>query len=122
MWISRKKYEAIVSDVKMLSETVDRVTQEAIELRAVLDTFMSTYPFRIGETVYDLQLRNDKGRYTKKNPSYEHSVINEVVVDEKNYFKLVARYNAFDVFKIRADAEDYLKSVCGELIPKQADD
>lgn len=122
MWISRKKYESIVSDVKMLSETVDRVTQEAIDLRYRLDEFMSTYPFRIGETVYDLQLRNDKGRYTKKNPSYEHSVINEVVVDEKNYFKLVARYNAFDVFKTRFDAEDYLKAVCGELIPKQADD
>ena len=52
------------------------------------------------------------GKYTKKNASLEHSLINEVVVDKKNYFGLVERYNKYDVFTDYENAKKYLESVC----------
>ena len=83
------------------------------ELRGELDVMKDAFPFALGQTVYDVQLRNEKGRYAKKNPSLEHSLINEVVVDEKNYFGLVERYHRQDVFMDYGTADAYLMDVCG---------
>jgi hypothetical protein len=89
----------------MLLKTLDGVTIE-------LAGYASDFPFKLGQTVYDLQLKNESGRYTKKNASIEHSMINEVIVSEKNYFGLVARYRNHDVFMTYDDAIKYLASVC----------
>lgn len=70
------------------------------------------FPFTLGQTLYDIQLRDGKGRYTTANPSLEYSLINEVVVDEKNYFGLVERYRRMDVFDRFDYAVRYLESVC----------
>ena len=72
------------------------------------------FPFTLGQTLYDVQLRNDKGRYAKKNVSLEHSLINEVTVDEKNYFGLVERYKRMDVFTSYDRAKKYLEEVCNK--------
>lgn len=82
------------------------------ELRNELSVYYNEFPFKIGQTVYDLQLRNSKGRYTKKHPDRELSVINEVVVTEKNYFNLRARYYSQDVFIELQHAEVFLDSCC----------
>ena len=87
--------------------TNNTLSNELIEMK-------SKYPFEMGQTVYDLQLRSSKGRFTKTKASREHSLINEVVVDKKNYFGLVDRYASKDVFKDRVEAEKYLESVCVE--------
>lgn len=71
------------------------------------------FPFNLGDTVYDLELRNEKGRYAKKNPSFEHSLINEVVVTKNNYFNLIERMEDLDVFFDRESAEVILKKKCG---------
>lgn len=83
-----------------------------VDLMDQLDAMVETFPFKLGQTVYDVALKNAQGRYTNTKPSFEHSTITEVVVDTKNYFKLVERYNRQDVHMTRASAEDYLKSVC----------
>lgn len=70
-----------------------------------------TFPFMLGQTVYDVQLRNDKGRYATKNVSLEHSIINEVVVDTKNYFNLVGRYEKNDVFVDYESAREFLENI-----------
>ena len=90
---------------KELKATIAKLESE---LYAMKDAF----PFSLDQTVYDVQLRNEKGRYAKKNVSLEHSLINEVVVDEKNYFGLVERYKRNDVFCSYGDARAYLESVC----------
>lgn len=90
---------------KELKATINKLENE-------LDTMRESFPFFIGQTVYDVQLRNEKGRYAKKNVSLEHSLINEVVVDEKNYFGLVERYKRNDVFFYYESARAYLESVC----------
>lgn len=82
------------------------------DLNAIVEKYDSEFPFEMGQVVYDLQLRNAKGRYTKTKPSIEHSVINEVVVDKKNYFNLVQRYHSADVFKSKDDAVEHLDLVC----------
>ena len=82
------------------------------ELRTELEIMKDMFPFMLGQTVYDVALKNDKGRYTKTNPSAEYSTITETVVDEKNYFSLVKRYRRNDVFVEYDDAVDYLGTVC----------
>ena len=83
--------------------------------RALVDLcdMKRTFPFALGQTVYDVQLRNDKGRYAKKNISLEHSRINEVVVDTKNYFNLVERYERNDVFTDYESARAFLEGIVG---------
>lgn len=82
------------------------------ELKAELSAMKDVFPFELGQTVYDVQLRNDMGRYATKNVSLEHSRINEVVVDTKNYFNLVERFKKNDVFVDYKSAKAYLESVC----------
>lgn len=81
-------------------------------LEGELNAMKGVFPFALGQTVYDVQLRNEKGRYAKKNASLEHSLINEVIVDEKNYFGLVERYRRQDVFFDYDTADAYLMDVC----------
>lgn len=82
------------------------------KLEDIIKSMRETFPFELGSTVYDVQLRNEKGRYAKKNVSLEHSIINDVVIDTKNYFNLVERYKRNDVFLSREDADVYLKEIC----------
>ena len=85
---------------------------EVEELLNELDIVNESFPFDLGQVVYDVALKNAQGRYTKTKPSIEHCTITEVTVNEKNYFGLVKRLNNNDVFYEREDAEEYLKSVC----------
>ena len=105
---------------KELKKKVAYLEEELKSLRTVNEALYDKlakltidFPFELGLTVYDVQLRNKNGRYTKKNPSLEHSLINEVVVDEKNYFSLVERRRKLDVFRTREDAQSALEFACG---------
>jgi hypothetical protein len=82
------------------------------ELKKELTQMKEVFPFSLGQTVYDVQLKNDKGRYTKTRPSREYSTISEVVVDTRNYFSLVERFKRNDVFTEYEDAVVYLDLVC----------
>lgn len=78
------------------------------ELRVMRETF----PFKVGQIVYDVALKDEKGRYTKTKPSFDYSTITEVVVDEKSYFSLVERFRRNDVFLEYDAAVEYLRSIC----------
>lgn len=93
-------------------QTKNELREEVSALKNELNEMREVFPFTIGQTVYDVQLRNDKGRYVRKNASMDHSLINEVVVDKKNYFGLIERYLKHDVFVNSEDAYAYLKEVC----------
>ena len=86
--------------------------QRVVDLSLELEAMKETFPLTMGQVVYDVALKNSKGRYTKTNPSIEYSTITEVTVDEKNYFNLVNRYKRNDVFFTHEAAERCLKSVC----------
>lgn len=78
----------------------------------VISEYNKKFPFELGQVVYDIQLRSATGRFTKNKASREQSLINEVTVDKKNYFKLVDRYYAKDVFNTKEEAEKYMDTVC----------
>lgn len=82
------------------------------ELEGELAQMQEKYPLELGETVYDVALKNAQGKYTKTKPSIEHCTVTPVTVDEKNYFKLVARMRNNDVFLSEAAAKAYLESIC----------
>jgi hypothetical protein len=99
---TKKELEQMVFDLSTELECYEE------ELARMQDMF----PFDLGQKVYDVALKNNKGRYTKSKPSLEYSTITEVTVDEKNYFSLVNRFSRNDVFFTYEDAEEYLKTIC----------
>lgn len=104
----------LVEDNARLNAILAEVTVYNAELADKLEDMMKMYPLAVGQTVYDVQLRSSKGRFTKTKASREHSYINEVIVDKKNYFNLVERLNAKDVFTTNEAAEEFINSVCVE--------
>ena len=118
MWVTKKKLRNRIAELEAQIIDLTAINGEMLEASEIvadkLIALRNQFPLTIGETVYDLQLRSSKGRFTKKNASKEHSVINEVVVDTKNYFNLVARYNSKDVFTDYTTAEEYMNAVCVE--------
>jgi hypothetical protein len=92
--------------------TKKELRQQNEVLQHALDSIRFEFPFALDQVVYDISLRNNKGRYTKTHPSREHCLINEVTVDTHNYFTLVRRYQTNDVFLSKEDAEAYLDDFC----------
>lgn len=115
-FISKKKHNAIVAELENKLQTEqsvnDALRAKNTWLSEDLAKLKEEYPLTIGQTVYDVQLRNEKGRYTKTNPVCEYSKVNEVVVDKKNYFNLVERMKAKDVFTRYEAATQRLHEVC----------
>ena len=107
----KNKLEITEQQLKYAQATVQNLVHTNNELKQDIEKYSTMFPLIVGDTVYDLQLRSASGRYTKKNASKQYSQINEVVVDEKNYFKLVARLGT-DVFTSKDAAVNYLCSVC----------
>lgn len=118
MLMTTKKHKKIVEELNRTitkrNELIQTISDYNNEIADKLESMFKAYPFNIGDKVFDIQLRSSKGRFTKTKPSREHSIINEVIVDKKNYFNLVDRYNSNDVFKTLAEATDHLDSVCVE--------
>ena len=109
LFTSKKTLRNIIRDLEVKIEALEDINRS---LQEDLDSFNDNFPLDIGEVVYDVQLRNDKGRYTKKNASREHSLINDVIVTEKNYFNLVNRYHDGDVYLTYTAAEQHMNEVC----------
>ena len=78
-----------ITTKKDLKKKVADLEAENAVLYEELDYVAAAFPFDMGQVVYDIALKNDKGRYTRIKPSREHSTITEVEVNEKNYFSLV---------------------------------
>jgi len=91
------------------------LTSEIEALTDELNDVNGSFPFDLGQIVYDVALKNAQGRYTKTKPSREHCTITEVEVNEKNYFGLKKRLENNDVFYEREEAEEYLESVCENI-------
>lgn len=100
-----EKNSELIGRMTCLADDLDLANDECNYLRHM-------FPFDLEQVVFDVALKNVQGRYTKKNPSFEHSTITEVVVTEKNYFSLVKRLKNNDVFFTRDAAIKYLTSVC----------
>ena len=97
---------------KELREQIFNLEMSVKELEGEIAMRDEKYPLELGETVYDIALKNAQGKYTKTKPSLEHCTITPVVVDEKNYFKLVKRMANNDVFLSETTAKTYLESIC----------
>lgn len=97
---------------KELKEQIFDLQMTVKELEGEVAMRDEKYPLELGETVYDVALKNAQGKYTKTKPSLEHCIITPVTVDEKNYFKLVKRMVNKDVFMSMESAKKYLESIC----------
>lgn len=108
-----KEKESLLIECERNRSEFNKVSDAYCAIKNAYCDMKKKFPFNLGDTVYDLELRNEKGRYAKKNPSFEHSLINEVVVTKNNYFNLIERMENLDVFFDRESAEVILKKKCG---------
>ena len=114
--ITTKDVDAIIDSLNTAIEELQEENEDlgisVKELEGELAQMQEKYPFEMGDTVYDVALKNAQGKFTKTRPSLEHCTITPVVVDAKNYFKLVERYRRNDVFESERDAKEHLESIC----------
>ena len=106
---TRKELKATIAK---LENDVLAAYNECEAVKGELNAMKNAFPFTLGQTVYDVQLRNEQGRYATKNASIEHSRINEVVVNKQNYFGLVDRYHRNDVFFDYDAAKAFIADTC----------
>lgn len=112
MWITKKKHKLIVSQLEEKLECATEINKSLISDNLDLTNTLKEFPFKLGATVYSVELRNEKGRFTKVNASREHSSITSVIVDKKNYFKLADKLAANELFLFEDAASDYLDDAC----------
>lgn len=115
-WTTKKELKAKIAQLEhqlkerdMEIEIIEKCRDHIQERTNYL---VECFPLELGATVYVLELRNSKGRFTKSKACKEHSSISEVVVDTKNYFKLVERYRDGEAFTVRTAAECQLTALC----------
>ena len=113
-----KIFGITITTKRELRNRIKEMEQQICEMNAAyaeaIQKLTEKFPFEIGQMVYDVQLRSKKGRYTTKNASIEHSLINDVIVTEKNYFGLVKRMRNNDVFTDYDAAKEHLINNCKE--------
>lgn len=104
--------EQLKHHIEILTRNKNLLLNTNHELSETLEQYKATFPFMLNDTVYELELRSAKGRFTKTKPSIDQSKIVEHVVDTKNYFNLVKKYEEKLLFKTLEGAEDTLREVC----------
>lgn len=112
LWFNIETKKELRAKNAILEKDLDDAETEVEELVQELAHYKTTFPLTLGDTVYDIQLRNANGRFAKKNASRQHSYYNKVVVTKSNYFSLVDRFLKKDVFTDEAEANKYLDEVC----------
>ena len=113
-----KKYKneniSLKLQIENLVEANEMLREHNTKMYNDLSIKEQQFPLDINQKVYLVQLKNSKGRFTKTKASREHSLINEVTVDTKNYFKLVDKMDSDEVFKTHEAALHYINLVCVE--------
>ena len=106
---TKKELRTRISELEAQNNQVRKYNEDIVDAYEMLK---ACYPLDIGATMYDVQLRGEDGKYTKTKASREHSLINEVIVTEANYFTLKKRMLKNDVFFTLDHAKKYLDEIC----------
>lgn len=108
----RTQNAAYAEHVRTLTEINKTIVKYNEELADKVEELLNMYPFNVDDVVYELILKNDKGRFTKKSPSIEHSAIVETTVTKRNYFTLMEKYKNCLAFTDENEATSYLNKIC----------
>ncbi len=106
---TKRELRARISDLEDQNNQIRKYNDEIADAYEMLK---AAYPLDIGATMYDVQLRGEDGEYTRTKASRDHSLINEVLVTEANYFKLKKRMLKNDVFFTLDHAKKHLDEIC----------
>lgn len=112
LWFNIETKKELRHKLDVTERDLDGAEEEIEHLWYELNYYKKVFPLDLGSTVYDIQLRDAKGKYTKEGASREYSYFNKVEVTEKNYFGLVERWKNQDVFIEESDAIEYLDRIC----------
>ena len=95
----------------VLVDLLEEANADILDLEDAFEDLAAQFPFPLGYTVYEVQLKNKNGKFTTAKPSKERSVIIPTVVTEKDYFRLAKKYEN-GVFLELDEAEAYLDEIC----------
>lgn len=106
-------------ELAMLRAQKNEFARKYMEDEAVIDILKKQiaetkrkYPIEIGHTVYNITQKDKDGRYTADKPCRETSTVAPALVTENNYFDLVRRLHARDVFIKEDAANRWLEVIC----------
>ena len=106
---TKKELRARIAELEFENNEIRKYNED---IANEYEKIRTCYPLDLGATMYDVQLRGEDGKYTRTKASREHSLINEVLVTEANYFKLKRRMLKEDVFYTLDQAKKHLDEVC----------
>lgn len=112
LWFNVETKKELRAKISELEDQNIQIRKYNEDIANAYERMKTLYPLDIGATMYDVQLRGEDGKYTRTKASREHSLINEVVVTEANYFKLKKRMLKNDVFYTLDQAKWYLDGIC----------
>lgn len=115
-----------------MAKQVNRITLQLIAAKAAMkeykkqveDTFTELekskklFKVGVGETVYDITLKDKNGKFTLKRPCLETSTIKAVEVTEGNFFDIIRRIEKKDVFHDKERAKKHLEKLCEKASQK----
>lgn len=111
--------DKLQAELAFTKKTKDEVISYNNQIADAYEDITKMFPLRLGEVVYEIQLRDSTGKYTKNKPNYGCSSIVEVVVTTKNYFKLVDKLKEGLISKSHGRAETNLKNSCFKALEKE---
>lgn len=85
---------------------------------AELEKSKKLFKVGVGETVYDITLKDKNGKFTLKRPCLETSTIKAVEVTEGNFFDIIRRIEKKDVFHDKERARKHLEKLCEKASQK----
>lgn len=111
--IQTTKHSAAIASQLLAAKEAMKVYKKQVEdTFAELEKSKKLFKVGVGETVYDITLKDKNGKFTLKRPCLETSTIKAVEVTEGNFFDIIRRIEKKDVFHDEGRARKHLEKLC----------
>ncbi len=113
-----KQVDTITLQLIMAKEAMKVYKKQVEDTFAELEKSKKLFKVGVGETVYDITLKDKNGKFTLKRPCLETSTIKAVEVTEGNFFDIIRRIEKKDVFHDKERARKHLEKLCEKASQK----
>lgn len=113
-----KQVDRITLQLIAAKEAMKEYKKQVEDTFAELEKSKKLFKVGVGETVYDITLKDKNGKFTLKRPCLETSTIKAVEVTEGNFFDIIRRIERKDVFHDAERARKYLEKLCEKASQK----
>lgn len=107
-----EQFGTVALQLTAAKEAMKEYKKQVEDTFAELEKSKKLFKVGVGETVYDITLKDKNGKFTLKSPCLETSTIKAVEVTEGNFFDIIRRIEKKDVFLDEGRARKHLEMLC----------